>query len=341
VRDPRGASTSSAIAILPDMIGIEPAARRSHWCIVVADDRAPDWVPYGSVDLQPTPVQYSCLGGSATLLHRALHRAAAIAPISQIVVTLLGEYRERWEPILWCVRPEMRFVGNRATSPQLTAAAAILSIAKTSPSSIVTILPARCYVAHEAILRRALKSAAAQLAHVPERVATLGMLDIDDGVDEDYLVVARPPTGRGLAVQGMARRPTSWVARHLRRQGAVVASGIGVGYAGTFAAHIAKQWPGISQRLLTLTARAHAARTECEIPAGVQGRVPGSIPKPLCWHPPAFPQRLFTVCDSGWSGLKSPQAVARIADFIASKSQRPLPLLTRSTEPLQGTPVAL
>jgi hypothetical protein len=49
------------------------------------------------------------------LLHNALHRAASIAPVSQILVTTLEEYRYRWEPILWCVRPEMRFVGDKRT----------------------------------------------------------------------------------------------------------------------------------------------------------------------------------------------------------------------------------
>jgi len=323
------------------MIAAEPAPRRSQWCIIIADDHAPEWAPYGSLDLEPTPVQYSCLGGSATLLHRALHRAAAIAPASQIMVTVLDEYRERWEPILWCVRPEMRFVADKRTSPLLTSAAAILSIAKESPSSIVTILPARSFVAHETILRQALRLVAAQLPHVPEGAATLGMLDIDEGVDEDYLVVGGAPAGRGLAVHGIARRPTSWVARHLRRQGAVVASGISVGYAGAFAGHIARCWPGVSQRLVTQVALARAAQTECEIPASLQNRLPASLLRSLRWHAPAFPQRVFTVCDSGWSGLKSPQAVTRIADFVASKRRPAQPLLTQLASPIHGEPVAL
>ncbi len=96
----------------------ELGSGRSHWCIVVADDHAPEWVPYG------------CLGGSATLLRQALHRAASIAPISQIIVTALEEYRDRWEPILWSVRPEMRVIGDKRTSPLLISAAAILSIAR-------------------------------------------------------------------------------------------------------------------------------------------------------------------------------------------------------------------
>lgn len=316
-------------------------SRRSNWCIVIADDKAPEWVPYGALDLRSAPVQYGCLGKPVTLLHGALHRAASIAPPSQILVTALEEYRERWEPILWCVRPERRFVSTKGTSPLLTSAAAILSIAGVSPSSIVTVLPARCYVGHERILRDALRQVAFELPHIPEGAATLGMLDMDEGVDEDYMVIGRGRTGRGLAVHGIARRPTAWVARHLRRQGAVVSSGIMIGYAGVFAAHISKHWPEICQGLTTLVAAAGAAHVECEIPSSLQHRTPGSVLKSLRWHPPVFPQRVFTVYDSGWSGLKSPHAVARIAEFVANRSgewDRPL---TGETTARRGEPIAL
>lgn len=302
---------------------------RSHWCIVVADDHGPQWVPYDSLELRPAPVQYGCLGGCSTLLHQALHRAASIAPTSQILVTALEEYRYRWEPILWCVRPAMRFVGDKGAGPLLTSAAAIISIARVSPLSIVTVLPARCYVEHDWIVRQALKQAAAELPNVPEGAVTLGMIDIDQGVDEDYMMVARARNGSGLTVQGISRRPAAWVARHLRRQGAVVSSGIMVGYASVFAAHISKNWSVTSQRLMTRVASAGAAKLECAIPGSLHDRIPGSVQKSLRWHPPAFPQRVFTVCDSGWSGLKSPQAVARIAEFNANRMRQrePLPAL--------------
>jgi len=130
---------------------------------VVADQLSPEWIPYGALNLHAVPVQYGCLGGRVTLLHRALHRAAAVAPNSQIIVTALDEYRDAWEPIVWCVRPGLRFIGNLNTNPLLTSAAAILSIAKASPSSIVTILPARCYVGHEAILHEAMLEAVSEL----------------------------------------------------------------------------------------------------------------------------------------------------------------------------------
>ncbi len=313
----------------------------SRWSIVVADEPAPEGLSYGALELKSVPVQYCRLGDSATLLHRALHRAHSVAPVSQILVTVLEEFRERWEPMLWFQRPDSRFVSERRAGLRLSVAAAILSIAERSPSSIVTLLPARRYVAHEWLLRRALRYAAAELPYIPEGAATLGMLDIDESLDEDYLVVGRAAAGTGLAVQGIARRPTAWVARHLRREGAVVASGITIGYAGVLAAHLSKQWPGIASKLVQLVSATTAAQVECEIPASLLEGVPHTLLKSLKWSPPTLPQRAFTVCRSGWSGLKSPQEVTGIMDFLRRTGERSQAEVRTLMPPRRREPVVL
>jgi hypothetical protein len=288
---------------------------RSHWCIVIADDHGPDWAI--GLERDPAPVQYCRLGDGATPLQRALHRAAAIAPTSQVIVTAFEEYRDLWEPSLWFVRPERRFVCENRAASRLSSAAAILSVAACSPSNVITILPARCCVAHEWILRRALKHALWELPGIPEGVITLGMLDMEEGVDEDYLVVGPARVGRGLRIDGFARRPLPWVARHLRQNGALIASGIMIGYAGVFAAHISKSWPGISKKLAQVVSVATAAGEECAIPSSLT--VPPAVLHSLRWHPPAFAQRVFGVCRSGWSGLKSPRSVAHMVRFLSSR----------------------
>jgi len=169
------------------------AKKRKHWCIVVADDHGPEYVPTSLGAAIKWPVQYCGFGEPATLLQKALHRAKQIAPTAQIVVTVREANRECWEPALWFIRPEHRFISDaRMTSP-LTTAAALLSIAADSVSHVVTILPARCYVANEWILSAALHRLHATLAGIPEGVGTLGMIDIDDGIDEDYLLPALAP----------------------------------------------------------------------------------------------------------------------------------------------------
>jgi len=244
-----------------------------------------------------------------------MRRAARMAPPSQVVITALDECREYWESSVWYVRPENRFVGeNRATS-LLTGAAALLAIAQLSPSTVVTILPARCYVAREWILRAALERALSILPGVREGVVTLAMVDIDEGIDEDYLAVTRARTGAGLTVLGFARRPTSWTARLLVQQGAMIASGIMIGYAGVFAAHISKHWPGLTQILARMSAAATAAGSECEVPMDLQRGVPSPTMKSLRWNPPMFPQRAIPVIGSGWSGLRSQRAVGRVTSY--------------------------
>jgi hypothetical protein len=200
-------------------------------------------------------------------------------------------------------------------------AAAILSVAARSTSDIITILPARCHVAHEPILRRALNYALAELPGIPEGAVTLGMLDPEEAVDEDYLLVGRTRAGQALRVDGFARQPVPWVARRLRQHGALVASGILIGYAGVFAAHISKHWPGVSKKLTQLIATAAHRGEECKIPFVMDKYDPPGLPNSLRWRPSAFRQRVIGVCHSGWSGLKSPQAVARMVEFLCRSAE--------------------
>lgn len=301
------------------------------WAIVVGDDRCPEWVPYDAFDLKAVPVQYCHLTALASPFQRAMHLAARIASAARVLVTALPEHRSRWEPYTWFVRPSMRFITEGSSANRLALAAAILSVADRSPSNVLAIIPARSHVVHEFILREALEQTAAKLPEVPEGVAALGMIDLDDSIDEDYLVLQRPAHGAGLNVSGIARRPTAWVSRHLRRQGAVVASGILVGCAGAFAAHLLKYWPDLTAKLTHLSQAAAAAKRECLVPSTAALGAPSHVRHCLRWDPPLFPQRVFPVSQCGWSGLKSPHEVARITDFLSkTENYRRQPLKSES-----------
>jgi mannose-1-phosphate guanylyltransferase len=258
-----------------------------------------------------SPAQYCGFGEPTTLLQKALHRARHIAPSAQIAVTVREEDRRRWEPALWSIRPERRFISDTRMMSPLTAAAAILSIAADSEANVVTILPARCYVANEWILSSALDTLRKMLPRIPEGVGTLGMIDIDQAVDENYLVPRQAEAGPGLPVLGMAHRPVGWVAQHLRRQGAMVASGILTGYAGRFAAHISKRRPELAKALAKINDA--AARGENRLFADMYRDVPRSVVRSLRWWPPMFPQRALRVFRCGWRGLHTARAVSRVS----------------------------
>jgi len=290
----------------------------SPWCVVIADDHGHDWAPVLNTHEAPSPVQYARFGGSTTLLQRALARATHIAPASQVMVTVLDEYRDFWEPSLWFVRPEHRFVCEGRAESTLTSAAAVLKIADASPSNVVVIAPARVHVLRESLLAAALDRALCTLPSIPEGVLTFAMIDEECGVDEDYLVLDRASVRSPALVLGVARRPSSWVANHLRLQGAMIASGVMIGYAGVFAAHISRQWPGLTRKLNRAAYAATAVSAECEISSRLSSRTARLTLASLRWQAPTLKQRALCVNGCGWNGLRSARAVARTYDYIAN-----------------------
>jgi hypothetical protein len=290
------------------------------WAIVVADDHGYESPLPSCGDRQSAPVQYCRLNGRRPLFQDALRRAMQIAPVSQVLVTAQDAYRFHWESAVWFIRSEHRFISTQPGMSWLTTAAAILAIAYKAPDSIVTLLPGRCFVSHESVLTEAIDRAVALLPTVPEAVISLGMQDLDDGIDEDYLV---PPKGEREFLQpllGVARQPLPWIAQYLRAEGALVASRVTCSYARTLAAHLCLVWPGLASRLLE-----HILAGAGQAEGGVRISIPSGLPKALLrsrlWYPPALPQRALRVTACGWSGLRTARAVARMTSFLGPNLQ--------------------
>jgi len=287
----------------------------TNWCVVVADDYGAESVGRQRAELERAPVHYRHLGGPGTLLQRALHRASCVAPASQVVLTVDEECRALWEASFWLFRPAKRFVGANRHGTRLTTAAATLYVAHRDASAVLTILPARAYVNHEPTLRRALAQALEELPGVPEGVLTLGMLDVESPCAEDYLSVQRAAGGKASLVSGIARRPMPLAAQQLRRRGALVASGILIGYAGALAAPLLRHWGGLTGKLCELAG--HEAE-ELRVPIEIHQELPWGVFATHPWHPAAVPQRVIPVCRSGWSGLKSPQSIERMIAYVSA-----------------------
>ncbi len=139
-------------------------------------------------------------------------------------------------------------------------------------------------------------------------------------VPRDHLVLDGSRFHNGLRVLGVARRPNTWVARHLRRQGALIASGIMVGYAGVFAAHISKAmawayaavgsgYANGDRGLCGMRVANQAISSLAETDAGLAT---------IRLHAPTLKQRALGVEGCGWSGLRSARAVARTHDYLSA-----------------------
>jgi mannose-1-phosphate guanylyltransferase len=130
------------------MINARPATH-PRWCIVVADAAGPEWQESEDINASRAPVQFCSLGEPTTMFQKALHRAGRISDAAHVLVTADAVHRSHREPACWFMRTEHRFVSASPGWSLLTTAAAVLSVAARAPSALITILPARCYVADE------------------------------------------------------------------------------------------------------------------------------------------------------------------------------------------------
>jgi hypothetical protein len=321
----------------------DASARTStRWCIVVADAVAPDWPVAGATDAQSAPVQFCGIGEPTTMLQKSLHRARRIAHANRILVTGAEVHRAHWQPALWFVRTEHRFVSESPGWSALTTAAAVLSIAARDPFASVTILPARSYVADEWTLTVALHAALTKMSSVGDGVVTLGMGSSGSEVEEDYLMLGEQLERRlMMPVSGTARRPLDWVAPHLVARGALVASGIYVGRAEVLVARLYKYWPKLTHELVRSLTRTFAPGVENRLAPGLMAEALRTAPQSFWKHPPWTPLRALRVASCGWSSLRSKRAIEQIAaPQHGARSVKALPSTPRDAQPrrLSGPP---
>jgi mannose-1-phosphate guanylyltransferase len=290
-----------------------------RWCIVVADAAGPEWPLSDDINVARAPVQFCGLSGPTTMLQKALHRAARISHASRIIVTADERNRSHWQPALWFTRAEHRFVSDCPGWSSLTTAAAVLSIAARAPSTLITILPARSYVADEWTLTVALHRVLSNRSFLADDIVTLGMVVEQPGVEEDYLILGAPDGRPTVAVSATARRPAIWAARDLVRQGAVVASGIFVAYASALVAHLYRHWPALTRKIIRHVGRSLVVGAENSIPSSL-AREELSAVLHVWDRPPWKPIRALPVAPCGWSSLRS----ARAIELIATPRQRNL-----------------
>jgi mannose-1-phosphate guanylyltransferase len=285
----------------------------ARWCIVVADAAGPTRrVPEQSRSNR-VPIQYCGLGEPTTMLQKALHRAVRLSAAARVLATAAEAHRMHWQGALWCVRPEHRFVSECPGWSALTTASAVLWIAARAPSALVTILPARCYVADEWTLAVSLHSALYELPLAVDDVVTLGMTTTESVIDEDSMTLCAS-VGRPTGTVPVSRSdPRSSSAEASAQRRALIASGIYIGYAGTLAMQLYKYWPGLTHELLRQLAGAPEKCGERRVPPSLAREALLAAPRAYWDCPPWVARQVFRVNPCGWSGLRSTRAIERIA----------------------------
>ena len=149
------------------------------------------------------------------------------------------------------------------------------------------------------MLAEAIEKAFGQLQAMPESAATLGMIDSHPGGEEDYLVVGPRHAQKRAAIQARINRPERRLAKQLISEGAMVASGILLGYAQAFAARIDKYWPHLAQELIHALEKDPAAEVERKFSAFAYRQIP-RWPCTRCGCFPDISRAGFPVQGSDW-----------------------------------------
>jgi mannose-1-phosphate guanylyltransferase len=291
----------------------------------VADAAGPDWPVSDDIDAKSVPVQFCGLGEPATMLQKALHRAGRISHPARIVVTAAEVHRLHWQRGLWFIRREHRFVSESPGWSLLTTAAAVLSIAARTPTALITILPARCYVADEWTLTLALHRALSERRFLSEGILTLGIIGF--GADEDYLVLRAPDDRPTAAVAFTAQRPTEWLAQDIVRRGAVVATGIYIASASALASLLYRYWPTLTHKILRHLKHSQVPGVENLVAPTLAQEALRAASRPFWDRPPWLSLRAVRVAHCGWSSLSSTQAIEQIATRNRTHSIRAAPIL--------------
>jgi mannose-1-phosphate guanylyltransferase len=271
-------------------------------CIVVANDERSER-SIGSLHRYASSPRLAA-AMSMGFLRLAARRARRLVSPANMLVVAQDADRHTWEGPFWFIRRANRFIADRDTPTSLSTAGAVLSIAAKDPSCLIAILPSDFWVARESVLIEAIEKALGQMRIMPESVATLGMIDTHYEGHEDYLVVGPNHAQKGAVIEARVNRPETHLAKQLMSEGAMVASGILLGYAQAFAARINKYWPHLARELLRTLGSECPDDAERRFSTNTFRQIPRSVMNSVRLSPPTFPMRAFRVQGSGWCSRK-------------------------------------
>jgi mannose-1-phosphate guanylyltransferase len=240
----------------------------------------------------------------AGFLRQASVRARKFVSPANILLSAQETDRSTWEGPFWFTRPANRFIADQGAPSSLSTAAAVLSVAARSPSCLIVVLPSDFWVARESVLREAIDRAFRLMQSIPESVVTLGMIDTYPELDEDYLIVGPNNAQKGAVIQARVNRPAPWIAQQLVNEGAMVASGILLGYAHAFAARIRKYWPHLARELTQALEPDCDSEQEHRFSADAYRHIPGRVINSIRLSSPTFPMRAIQVQGCGWCSRK-------------------------------------
>ena len=292
-----------------------PAEER--WSVVLAGGRGTRLAALTTVAGETIPKQYCALAGGASMLRRALWRAAATSGRERMLVVVTAEQRRWWERELHDLPAENVLVQPEDRG---TAAGILLPLAEVvsrAPEAVVTVVPADHHVEREEELREALELAATTVRRDRRPVALVGVTPEELDPDLGW-IVPRRAAGRGaLPVVRFREKPSPAEAATLLARGAVVNTFL-------FAARAASLWALCERLIPEVALPVGGARGGCLRTAYRQ--IPSRDFSKMVLERSAASLSVVTAGSCGWSDLGTPERVARCLRWTSGASHETTPV---------------
>ncbi len=259
------------------------------------------------------PKQYCSLHGGASLLADALQRARRIARPEHVCVVVAAAHEHFWHDELRELAP-----GNIVVQPENRGTAIgillpLLHVLRQDPGAHVVLLPSDHFVADEARLAAALRSALQVVKLQPHKIILLGITPDSPDPELGYIVPGAVNGPGTHAVQQFVEKPPLALATELVAAGALWNAFIVAAEGATFATLFRTHIPQVYGRLQA-AGSTRATLTECyrELPVTDFSRdiLEGS----------ESILRVLAVAPCGWTDLGTPQ---RVCEVLGSTDERP------------------
>jgi mannose-1-phosphate guanylyltransferase len=274
-----------------------------RWSVVLAGGRGTRLTALTTVAGETIPKQYCALAGGASMLRRALGRAAAVSGRDHMLVVVTEEQRRWWERELYDLP-----AGNVVVQPEDrgTAAGILLPLAEVlrrAPEAVVTIVPADHHVEREEELRKALELAATTARQDRRPVTLVGVSPLEVDPELGWIIPGRTAGHEGaLPVVSFREKPSRVEAVTLLAQGAVVNTFL-------FAASAAALWT-LCERLVPEVALPLGGARTSRLGA-LYGQLPSRDFSRAVLERSAESLSVVVSGSCGWSDLGTPERVAR------------------------------
>ena len=296
----------------------------SRWALVLAAGEGSRLAHLTTdADGNAVPMQFCRLGSGASLLAETVRRATRVVARERITAVVASHHRQWWQREL-AAFPAANIVeqpSNRGTAAGILLP--LLAIAERDPEAGVLILPSDHYVADEAALAGALRSAFFALYLKPGSVFLLGVEPERAETELGWILPGKPSPASTREVLRFVEKPAPELAEELRAAGGLLNSFILVATARTLLELYAERQPQLLRQLAR--ARDDERRGKAAAIAGAYQRLrPADFSRDLLQ---GSENRLLVApapaC--GWSDLGTPERLARsLAPLLAERGASPL-----------------